>query len=190
MFKVFFLVQCRKPVACTQKHLWVSESQFAQHGLEVIATMAVEDQQFIDAGSLEHFNHIRQNSSLRAGIEVHVQRNVCLTCVDPKGDGGQHDDFGSLFPGQSGRLSRNGIRLDNIRAIRQVVVVGFGSSPGQDGQFVVGLPHGLPVGFGEDVGTDHIGGFQFLILLVSLPKINTNCQLPTKNSAIHASFLA
>jgi hypothetical protein len=58
--------------------------------------------------------------------------------------------LGSLFPGDLRRALGDCGGLVVVGGVREMKVVWLGRAPGEDGDLVVGVLDGLPVGFSED----------------------------------------
>ena len=50
--------------------------------------MTVEDQEFLDALVVKHGQNIFEYRHLGGGTHVHIQINIFLAGIDPKGNGG------------------------------------------------------------------------------------------------------
>jgi len=68
-----------------------------------------------------------------------------LSGIDAKRDGGKHHDAWSFFTGYFCRFPGQEFRLKDIGAIRQVVIVSFRGTPGEESHLITALFHSFPV---------------------------------------------
>ena len=94
-----------EPVQGTGEQLRVVEGQFPDHRLEVISSVAVENDQLGHRCRHQYVADVSQNSQLRAWQDVHAEFDVELAGLHAKGNGGQHEDFGAPFPGLPGSIT-------------------------------------------------------------------------------------
>ncbi len=76
--------------------------------------------------------HVVQDRQLGRRVQVHIQVDIRLPGIDAERDCGQDHQLRTAIPGISGSCSGNRIRLVIIRTIRQMVIVRFRGSPGED----------------------------------------------------------
>ena len=80
--------------------------------------MPVHHQEFVYPMIDEALDQVLQDGLLCTWIHIEGQLNISLPGVDPNGNGGQYDNFSSLFPGQPGSFMNQGIGFKIIRPIR------------------------------------------------------------------------
>ena len=115
----------REPVHLHQIDLALSVKLFQVH-VEVVATVAVEDDGFFDARVVERFGQVRQDLVERAGVEVHRERISLLRCLHAERDHRERCDTGPLPLCQFAGAVGDGFDFENVGAVGEVLAVGLG----------------------------------------------------------------
>ena len=92
----------------------MARQKLPHHLLEIVAAVAVYNEQFGDALMGEGLDQVAQDRELGRGIEIEVQLDVELAGVDPKGHGRQNDDLSGLLPSDAGRGRRDFVALHHV----------------------------------------------------------------------------
>ena len=110
---------------------------FADHLLEVVPSVTVENQELVEALYFKALDHIREDRHLRRWVHVDGTGDVQLLRICPEGHSWQHQGAGAPLPRQARRLRGDGVTLVDIRAVRQVEVVRLGRAPWEDRDVVL-----------------------------------------------------
>ena len=105
--------------------------QLAEHPLQVVAAVAVEEQGLANAMSLQRFDQIGDDPAERRGVQVHGQGKLHLVGLGAVGDGRQQEHPRPPLAGQAAGAGRDGLDLEGVGSVRQVKVVRFGRSQRQ-----------------------------------------------------------
>ena len=122
----------RPPVCRAQENRRLG-LELAKHLPESIGAVAIDDQQFGHVGILDRTNEVGEDQHLCGRIQVERKGKVPLLRVDSEGNSREDDHARSLLGGFGCGLFGNGLHLPGIRGMRQVSIVRFGGTPGQDG---------------------------------------------------------
>src|SRR5690606_15357261 len=138
-------------MALTQKHLGICKAKFADHRLEIIPAVAVQNNELVNALAIQHFHNITQHSKLCTWIHVDVEFYIELTCVDAERNARQYRYLGTGLPGDARGFGSDGLSFKDICSVGKVIVVCFGGAPWQDGDFIRCLFICAPMVFSNDV---------------------------------------
>src|SRR5690606_10142893 len=151
VLKELRLIHGVKPVTRAEKHFWIVQSKLADHSLEIVSTVAVQDDQLMYALSVQHLDDVVQHLRLSRWVHVDIKQNIRLSGVDAKRDRGQDNDLRALFPRNTRCLSSHPLCLYDVSSVRKMIVVCFTRAPGQNGNIKFLVANGLAVALSKNV---------------------------------------
>src|SRR5258708_27341532 len=98
-----------------QRGWWLD---LANHLLEIIAAVAVENDELADPLAVQRHGDIPKHRRLRARIHVDAEVNVALAGLNAERNHREHDHPRASFPCDSSCLVRDGFSLDDIGPVR------------------------------------------------------------------------
>ncbi len=125
--------------------------QFADHLLEIVPAVAVQNDELLDSLPFQRMGNIGQNRRLSTRVHVDAEADVELAGIHPKRNLGKDDDASSGVPRAPRCLPRHVRGFVVVGSVRKMKVVRFSRAPGKHRDFVVRRAHCLPRHFTQQL---------------------------------------